>query len=113
MAWMSGVATSGAMAGDGSDIVSPSVRDAMACSNVSILASGEPTNPASATVMSAVPRFARPDAVTTRIRARTSHSTFPVTEVPYPTRKPPHLHPLPQGWFDRLDRGQRRADQPG
>src|SRR3546814_6311673 len=48
MAWMSGVATSGAMAGAGSDDVSPSARAAMACSTVSIVVSGEPTNPASA-----------------------------------------------------------------
>src|SRR3546814_9519650 len=46
-----GVATSGAMAGAGSDIVSPSARAAMACSTVSIVVSGEPTNPASASLM--------------------------------------------------------------
>src|SRR3546814_16420187 len=51
MAWMSGVATSGAMAGAGSDDVSPSARAAMACSTVSIVVSGEPTNPASASLM--------------------------------------------------------------
>src|SRR3546814_18602774 len=51
MAWMSGVATSGAMAGAGSDDVSPSARAAMACSTVSIVVSGAPTNPASASLM--------------------------------------------------------------
>src|SRR3546814_18274112 len=51
MAWMSGVAISGAMAGAGSDDVSPSARAAMACSTVSIVVSGEPTNPASASLM--------------------------------------------------------------
>src|SRR3546814_8978596 len=51
MAWMSGVATSGAMAGAGSDDVSPSARPAMAFSIVSIVVRGEPTNPASASLM--------------------------------------------------------------
>src|SRR3546814_8529976 len=51
MAWMSGVATSGAMAGAGSDDVSPSARAAMACSTVSIVVSGEPTKPARASLM--------------------------------------------------------------
>src|SRR3546814_16959189 len=56
MAWMSGVATSGAMAGAGSDDVSPSARAALACLTVSIVVSGEPTNPASASLMAQLAR---------------------------------------------------------
>src|SRR3546814_190110 len=94
MAWMSGVATSGAMAGAGSDIVSPSARAAMACSTVSIVASGEPTNPASASVMSAVPRFARSAEVTARIRARPFNSTLPSTGVPSAIVTPHAIRPV-------------------
>src|SRR3546814_18408733 len=98
MAWMSGVATSGAMAGAGSDDVSPSARAAMACLTVSIVVSGEPTHPASATVMSAVPRFARPAEGPASTRARPFHSTLPnhgvasALATPHPTR--PGLFPL-------------------
>src|SRR3546814_18504418 len=51
MAWMSGVATSGAMPGAGSADVSPPARAALACSTVPIVVSAVPTNPASASLM--------------------------------------------------------------
>ena len=75
-------------------VFGPSARAAMACSTVSIVVSGEPTNPASASLISAVPRFARSAEVTASIRARPFNSTLPSTGVPSAIVTPHAMRPV-------------------